>query len=64
MKTGRELSNEVYFQIKENGMLADSQFEVYDWLFQNGPSTAREITIGVYSERDGEMYDNGSISGV
>ncbi len=39
----RETSIETYHHIKENGLLSQRRFEVYEILFHNGPLTAHEV---------------------
>ena len=42
----RQTSRAVYHQIKANGLLSQRRWEVYDWLFHNGPATGREAIRG------------------
>ena len=39
----REISYEAYKIIKENGLLSERRFQVYDILYRHGPLTAHEI---------------------
>lgn len=39
----RETSRDAYHAIKENGLLSRRRFEVYEYLYLKGPSTAREM---------------------
>jgi len=43
----RRISIEAYRNIKENGLLSRRRFEVYSWLFENGPATATQIANGL-----------------
>ena len=43
MRSGRDISIDVYNQIKEEGLLSARRWEVYDILFRFGPMTANEI---------------------
>jgi hypothetical protein len=38
----RRTSIEAYRRIKEGGLLSRRRFEMYDWLFHNGPASARD----------------------
>jgi hypothetical protein len=39
----RSTSREAYETIKENGLLSKRRFEVYDYVFKNGPCYARQV---------------------
>jgi hypothetical protein len=39
----RSTSIEAYNTIKDNGLLSKRRWEVYDWLFHNGPSYANKV---------------------
>lgn len=38
----RETSTEAYHKIKEDGLLSKRRFEVYDYVFNNGPCTSKK----------------------
>ncbi len=40
----RKTSVTAYEQMRDNGVLGRRRWEVYEWLFQNGPATPRKIT--------------------
>ena len=41
----RKTSREAYDYICENGILGQRMFQAYDCMFQNGPMTAKELTV-------------------
>ena len=43
MNRVRQTSIDAYNNIKQNGLLARKRWEVYDYLFHNGPCTARSM---------------------
>lgn len=48
----RSTSIEVYYQIKEEGLLSRERMRVYQWLFHNGPATAGEAAAGLGAVRN------------
>lgn len=47
--TVRRTSWECYRQIRDEGWLSKSRMIVYEWLYHNGPATAREAERGLNS---------------
>ena len=43
----RQTSITVYHRIKAAGLLSKTRWIIYDWLFHNGPATAREVFHGI-----------------
>lgn len=43
----RQTSIDCYNQIKAEGLLSKLRLKVYNWLYENGPATASEITTGL-----------------
>jgi hypothetical protein len=43
----RSTSIEAYLQIQEEGLLAKTRLAVYQWLYHNGPATARQVEYGM-----------------
>jgi hypothetical protein len=74
----RQTSIEAYNKIKENGLLSQRRFEVYDYVFGNGPTTARgavkalskkrgeqvAISFSSYAARFSELRDVGVLAEV
>jgi len=54
----RQTSIDCYNQIKAEGLLSNLRFRVYEWLYDNGPATAQEITTGLAKG----SQDHGSFS--
>ncbi len=52
----RETSIAAFNAIKENGLLSKRRFQVYDFVFHNGPVTARQVTKALL--RQGENSGN------
>lgn len=48
----RETSQEVYNQIKKEGLLGGMQWKVYKFLFQHGPLTQGEVSRYLYVDRN------------
>lgn len=46
----RQTSIEAYREIKENGLLSKRRWQVYDYLFHNGPATARQAVLAISNE--------------
>ena len=49
----RDTSIEAYQRITENGLLSFRRMQVYEYLFQHGPCTARQITLAL---RESEAF--------
>lgn len=69
----RQTSIDVYHQIKDNGLLSKLRWEVYDFVFKNGPCTAKDLDLalrsstqstGVYTTRLSELRDAGVLEEV
>lgn len=43
----RETSREAWEWINASGLLGKRQLAVYNWLYRNGPATAREVEVGL-----------------
>lgn len=43
----RATSIQAYQQIRDSGLLSEMRWKVYDYLFNNGPLTANELTKGL-----------------
>ena len=54
----RQTSIDCYNQIKAEGLLSNLRFRVSEWLYDNGPATAQEITTGLAKG----SQDHGSFS--
>lgn len=52
----RKTSIEAYHNIKENGLLSKRRFEVYEFLFNNGPCTQRQVYMGVGNGNNFSSY--------
>jgi hypothetical protein len=48
----RQTSIDAYHEIRDRGLLSKRRFSVYEWLFQNGPATAGEISRGIKYNRN------------
>lgn len=66
----RQTSIDAYDQIKDEGLLSDLRWKVYDHLYNHGPLTAKQITValtchdessGVYNTRLSELKRLGVI---
>jgi len=66
----RKTSKTVYDQIKNNGLLSKLRWKVYDYVYNNGPCTAKDVTSallegdqssGVYNTRLSELSRMGTI---
>ena len=66
----RQTSIDCYNQIKAEGLLSKLRFRVYEWLYNNGPATAQEVTTGLangsqdhgsFSTRLSELRDHGVV---
>jgi len=66
--TTRHTSIKAYNEIKTYGLLSKRRFEVYEWLFHNGPATGRQIVLalrkgseafGTYNGRLAELKKQG-----
>jgi hypothetical protein len=51
----RRTSIEVYREIEANGLLTERRFEVYRWLFHNGPATGGEVIVGISPQARGSV---------
>lgn len=68
----RKTSIEAYNTIKQNGLLSQRRFEVYDFVFHNGPVTAKQVwktinpnvATGGITTRLSELRDLGLIDEV
>jgi len=65
----RKTSIEIFNKIKANGLLSKRRFEVYECIFNNGPSTALEILdkLDLKTNQSGrftELSDRGCITAV
>jgi len=70
----RRTSRDAYYSIKENGLLSKRRFEVYEYVYLNGPCTAREaykdlckgsqINPSSYLSRFSELRDLGVLEEV
>lgn len=47
----RETSVQAYHAIRDNGLLGKLQLAVYEYLFNHGPLTAKEITVAFQANR-------------
>lgn len=52
-----ERSLDAYRAIRDQGLLKKLNWEIYDFLFRNGPKTTRELTVAL------KIRDNGTTSG-
>jgi hypothetical protein len=43
----RQTSIDAYYEIKQSGLLSKLRFEVYEYVYNNGPSTAKAIFKGL-----------------
>jgi len=71
--TVRYTSAQTYYDIKANGLLSKLRFEVYEWLFHNGPATAKQVvnaltkgseSSSTYNSRLSELRDQGVVTEV
>ena len=46
INTTRSTSSQAWKQINEQGLLPKMRLDVYNWIYSNGPATAREIERG------------------
>lgn len=69
----RKTSIEAYNKIKENGLLSKRRFQVYEYLYKNGPCIARQIhkdlavfgtNVSGYMGRLSELRDAGVVAEV
>lgn len=69
----RKTSIEAYRQIQENGLLPKRQWEVYDYIYKNGPCTQKDaiegmakkgVDTGAYTTRFSELRERGAIAEV
>ncbi len=70
----RETSIETYKKIRDDGLLSKLRFEVYKYIYENGPCTAKQITLALrksitgadssYHARLSELRDRGVIEEV
>jgi hypothetical protein len=69
----RETSAETYRNIKDDGLLSDLRFKVYDFVFKNGPCTISDVSFyfnisrnasGSYSSRFSELREMGILKEV
>jgi len=51
----RNTSKQVYHQIKASGVLSQRRWEVFDWLWHNGPATGREAIRGARAADHGPV---------
>lgn len=57
----RQTSIEAYHKIKNNGLLSKRRWQVYDYLFQFGPQTAKQIMLGLSNSRS--KFHGGTFTG-
>lgn len=43
----RQTSVDAFREIESSGLLSRLRFEVYRWLYENGPATAKEVELGL-----------------
>ena len=60
----RETSAAAYHEIVESGLLSKRRLQVYEYLYRNGPCTARQVSEGVPGgwKRLGELRDLGVVA--
>jgi hypothetical protein len=51
----RRTSIQVYHEIRDNGLLSQRRWEVYRWLYHNGPATGREAILGARKQDHGPV---------
>lgn len=56
----RETSIETYNKIKEEGLLSKLRFDVYEFLFNHGPMTCRELMMAMQTKRGRHFVVAGS----
>lgn len=54
----RETSSSAYTDMRDSGVLGSRRWEVYDWLYHNGPATPRQMTdsLTASSDKDSDCY--------
>lgn len=68
----QQTSKDAYFEIRDNGLLSQRRWEVYDFVYHYGPTTIRKtwkalgphLTTGTYSTRFSELKNMGVLQEV
>ena len=57
----RQTSAQAYRNIKLNGLLTERRFEVYEFVYENGPCTAKDVVMGL--DTDAVTRGSGTFNG-